>query len=472
MAITKILPVRGQLKGCLDYAANPQKTEYLNTADMQRLMNYTQNGDKTEHQLYVSGFNCDPQNAYYLMQATKRRWGKPLDSGNVGYHIIQSFKPGEATPDQVHEIGCEFVRRFLEDRFECTVSTHLDKGHLHNHIVVNSVSFMDGRMFRNDFTTYYKGIRAVSDELCRENRLSVVETDGHGKSYGEWKHEKEGSPTLRGMVKADVEVAMTAADSFAGFIAELQQMGYKVKYGPKAAHMTVRHKEAQKNIRLDKISPHFSEDSLRRYFRELQTLPPEMQQEYKQQTAPEPPRRQPKEQPMPVRRRARYRGKLNYKCRKITGFMACYYRYCALLRKAYKGKVGKRCYYLLRDDFLKYNRYRRQCDLLWERQITTLDELLTYKENLQTEYDSLTAQRKVLYRWKNKTSPADYSGQIQALTARIRELRREIAACADIEMDCEMVQDKVQRAKQPEKAELRVAENTHYNHVCAYGSHH
>lgn len=190
MAITKILPVRGQLKGCLDYAANPQKTEYLNTADMQRLMNYTQNGDKTEHQLYVSGFNCDPQNAYYLMQATKRRWGKPLDSGNVGYHIIQSFKPGEATPDQVYEIGCEFARRFLEDRFECTVSTHLDKGHLHNHIVVNSVSFMDGRMFRNDFTTYYKGIRAVSDELCRENRLSVVETDGHGKSYGEWKHEK------------------------------------------------------------------------------------------------------------------------------------------------------------------------------------------------------------------------------------------------------------------------------------------
>lgn len=165
------------------------------------------------------------------------------------------------------------------------------------------------------------------------------------------------------MVKADVEVAMTAADSFAGFIAELQKMGYAVKYGPKAAHMTVRHKEAQKNIRLDKIGPHFSEDSLRRYFRELQTLPPEMQQEYKQQTAPEPPRRKPKEQPMPVRRRARCRGKLNYKCRKITGFMACYYRYCALLRKAYKGKVGKRCYYLLRDDFLKYNRYRRQCDL-------------------------------------------------------------------------------------------------------------
>lgn len=113
MAITKILPVRGQLKGCLDYAANPQKTEYFSTADMQRLIGYTQNKDKTEHQLYVSGFNCMPQNAYCIMQATKQRWGKPLNGGNVGYHIIQSFKPGEATPDQVHEIGCEFAHSTL-----------------------------------------------------------------------------------------------------------------------------------------------------------------------------------------------------------------------------------------------------------------------------------------------------------------------------------------------------------------------
>ena len=446
MAITKILPVRRQLKGCLDYAANPQKTEYLNTADRQRLMNYTQNGDKTEHQLYVSGFNCDPQNAYYLMQATKRRWGKPLDSGNVGYHIIQSFKPGEATPNQVHEIGCEFARRFLADRFECTVSTHLDKGHLHNHIVVNSVSFMDGRMFRNDFTTYYKGIRAVSDELCRENRLSVVETDGHGKSYGEWRHEKEGAPTLRGMVKTDVEMAIATATSFSAFIAELQKMGYAVKYGPQVAHITVRHKDAKKNVRLDRLDAHYSEAALREYFERLRELPPEWRREYKQQTSPKPPRWQPKAPYKPIQSRARYRGHLPTKCGKITGFMACYYHYCALLRKAYRGKVSRRSYYLLREDFIKLNRYRQQCDLLWERQITTLDELLAHKENLQTEYDSLTAQRKALYRAKNIPGCPERSEQIQTLTACIRELRREITTCADIEMDCGMVQDMVQRA--------------------------
>ena len=86
------------------------------------------------------------------MMETKKRWRKPVKDGNIlAYHIIQSFAPGEAAPDQVHQIGCEFVQRFLADRFECTVSTHLDRGHLHNHIVVNSVSYADGRMFRSDF---------------------------------------------------------------------------------------------------------------------------------------------------------------------------------------------------------------------------------------------------------------------------------------------------------------------------------
>ena len=108
---------------------------------------------------------------------------------------------------------------------------------------------------------------------------------------------------------------------------------------------------------------------------------------------------------------------------------------------------------------MKYNRYRRQCDLLWERQITTLDELLTYKENLQAEYDSLTAQRNALYRKKSKTTPADYSEQIQALTARIRELRREIVTCADIEMDCGMVQDKCQKVKTSEDRALSVCQS-------------
>jgi len=194
---------------CEGYTSNPKKTERRSAEDLNRLLSYTQSNDKTEHQLYVSGFNCIPQNAYEIMMETKQRWRKPVKDGNIlAYHIIQSFSPGEATPDQVHQIGCEFAQRFLADRFECTVSTHLDRGHLHNHIVVNSVSYADGKMFRSDFNTYYKGIRETSDELCRENRLSVIETDGKGKSYDEWLSGQTGKPTIRGMVRKDVEQAI------------------------------------------------------------------------------------------------------------------------------------------------------------------------------------------------------------------------------------------------------------------------
>ena len=225
MAYTKIIKVKSNLNLCLDYTSNPKKTERRSAEDLNRLLSYTQSNDKTEHQLYVSGFNCIPQNAYEIMMETKQRWRKPVKDGNIlAYHIIQSFSPGEATPDQVHQIGCEFAQRFLADRFECTVSTHLDRGHLHNHIVVNSVSYADGKMFRSDFNTYYKGIRETSDELCRENRLSVIETDGKGKSYDEWLSGQTGKPTIRGMVRKDVEQAIAAADSFDGFITELQNM--------------------------------------------------------------------------------------------------------------------------------------------------------------------------------------------------------------------------------------------------------
>ena len=338
---------------------------------MNKLLNYTQNNDKTEHQLYVSGFNCIPQNAYEIMMETKTRWRKPVKDGNIlAYHIIQSFSPGEATPDQVHQIGCEFAQRFLADRFECTVSTHLDRGHLHNHIVVNSVSYADGKMFRSDFNTYYKGIRETSDELCRENRLSVIETDGKGKSYDEWLSGQAGKPTIRGMVRKDVEQAIAAADSFDGFITELQNMGYTVKYGPRVEHMAVRHKDAQRNIRIDRLDPRFSETALREYYRQLHRMPTEMQQEYRQENAPAKPKWQPTEL-QPTVRRARYLGKLPRRYPKVSGFMACYYHYCALLRKAYHGKATKRCYFLLREDFLLFSRYQQQTKFLWENHIET-----------------------------------------------------------------------------------------------------
>ena len=391
------------------------------------------------------------------MELTKRLWEQPTDKGVLAYHIIQSFSPGEATPDQVHKIGCEFARRFLADRFECTVSTHLDKGHLHNHIVVNSVSYADGKMFRNNFDTYYHGIRQVSDELCRENRLSVIETDGKGKSYDEWLSGQAGKPTIRGMVRKDVEQAIAAADSFDGFITELQNMGYTVKYGPRVEHIAVRHKDAQRNIRIDRLDPRFSETALREYYRQLHRMPTEMQQEYRQENAPAKPKWQPTEL-QPIVRRARYLGKLPRRYPKVSGFMACYYHYCALLRKAYHGKATKRCYFLLREDFLLFSRYQQQTKFLWENHIETMDELLAYKESAEVQIQQLARQRKVLYRQKREPERAAREEKIKSLTQQMKALRHEVYICSDIETDAAEVQEKLRQAElaaQEERNEVK-----------------
>lgn len=377
--------------------------------------------------------------------------------GEAQNAVNNAMAAAKATPDQVHEIGCEFARRFLADRFECTVSTHLDKGHLHNHIVVNSVSYADGKMFRNNFDTYYHGIRQVSDELCRENRLSVIETDGKGKSYDEWLSGQTGKPTIRGMVRKDVEQAIAAADSFDGFITELQNMGYTVKYGPRVEHMAVRHKDAQRNIRIDRLDPRFSETALREYYRQLHRMPTEMQQEYRQEYAPAKPKWQPTEL-QPTVRRARYRGKLPRRYPKVSGFMACYYHYCALLRKAYHGKSTKCCYFLLREDFLLFSRYQQQTKFLWENHIETMDELLAYKENAEVQIQQLALQRKVLYRQKREPERAAREEKIKSLTQQMKALRHEVYICSDIETDAAEVQEKLRQAElaaQEERNEVK-----------------
>lgn len=138
MAITKIIAIRDRLDKRVNYAVNGEKT----TLDAG--ITYATSPEKTEQHFFTSALNCEScETAYAEMQVTKRRFGKL--GGVVGYHFIQSFAPGEVTPEQAHAIGVVFARRLFGDRYEVVIGTHLDKAHLHNHVVVNSVSFVDGK---------------------------------------------------------------------------------------------------------------------------------------------------------------------------------------------------------------------------------------------------------------------------------------------------------------------------------------
>lgn len=171
MAVTKIWPVRDTLKRVVDYAANPEKTT---SDDLHQVLEYAGSDGKThnEKSCLVTGINCSASTAYEEMSAIKKHFGK--QGGNVAYHCYQSFKPGEVTPELCHQLGLELADRLWGDRYQVLVATHLDREHLHNHFIVNSVSLIDGKKFNDDYQAY-RMLREASDQICQEYGLSIVE---------------------------------------------------------------------------------------------------------------------------------------------------------------------------------------------------------------------------------------------------------------------------------------------------------
>ena len=223
MAITKIYAIRANLQRTVSYASNEKKT------NLDNVIEYAVNKSKTEQRLFQDCINCvSIETAYEEMQNTKKRWNKT--DGVLGYHFIQSFKPGEVTPELAHRIGIEFAKECFGDRFQVVIGTHLDKSHLHNHIVVNSVSFMDGGKYHSSPRSYYERIRAVSDRMCRANELSVIEQpQGKGLHYGEWKALKNGKPTIRGQLKAELDEIIKSSYTMKDFWKILKERGYQIK---------------------------------------------------------------------------------------------------------------------------------------------------------------------------------------------------------------------------------------------------
>lgn len=173
MATTGFWPVKSRLKEVIDYAENPDKTidkKYVDI-DLYAALQYAADDKKTDERMYVSGINCNAKRAYERMMATKKSFGKV--GGNVAYHGYQSFQSGEVTPEEAHKIGMETARRMWGDTYEIDVTTHLNTDNVHNHFVVNSVSFKTGRKFENHISDHHK-LREISDTVCLEHGKSVL----------------------------------------------------------------------------------------------------------------------------------------------------------------------------------------------------------------------------------------------------------------------------------------------------------
>ena len=237
MAVTKIKPIKSTLSKALDYIQNP---------------------DKTDGKTLVSSFGCSYETAdiefeYTLSQARQK-------GNNLAFHLIQSFEPGEVDCEKAHAIGKQLADAATKGQHEYVLTTHIDKGHIHNHIIFCAVNFVDYHKYNSNKRSYY-GIRNISDKLCRENGLSVVipGKGSKGKSYAEYQAEKTGT-SWKGKLKIAVDTLIPQVASFEELLQRLQAAGYEIKPGK---YISCRAPGQERFTRLKTLGADYTEEAIK-----------------------------------------------------------------------------------------------------------------------------------------------------------------------------------------------------------------
>ena len=350
MAITKILARKGRLDVGIRYVLN---------------------GDKTQEQILTARLNCDPGHECRQMLETKRAVGK--EGGVQYYHLIQSFQPGEVTPELALEIAREFAEEHLPG-YQTVIGIHVDKEHIHAHILFNSVNADTGEKYHSNAQSYYRQIRAVSDRLCREHGLSVIVQGEPSKavSYIEWLRRSKGQATFRSMLEADLREAIQDANDLGHFFLLMEHRGYEIRHG---ARLGFRLRGQERFMIPGRKDPLFTEEGIRAAIQgNLSAIEAG---------------RRPAILPRPVYRP--YTPHPKYK-----GFLALYIHYLYLL-----GKVGQRQYPprmtpQLRQEVMKAERYREQFAFLRENNIVGPDDVMAFLARTEETLASLTKQRTIL----------------------------------------------------------------------------
>ena len=244
MAITKIHPIKSTLNLAISYIVN---------------------GEKTNEQILVSTHKCHQETAHTQFLRTRNDAGT---NGTVlARHLIQSFLPGEASPEMAHQIGLELCKKILKDEYEFVISTHIDKGHIHNHIIFNNVNMVTGKCYQSNKRSYHQ-IRYQSDKLCKENNLSVIDEfyetyrkkyKTNGKSWYENDQFKKGT-SWKSKLQFDIDRAIKQSKDWDDFIKRMAALNYEIKYGK---HIAFKHKDKERFTRAKTIGEDYTEERLK-----------------------------------------------------------------------------------------------------------------------------------------------------------------------------------------------------------------
>jgi len=244
MAITNIHPIKSTLNYAIDYITN---------------------ADKTDEKLLVSAYLCHPISANTAFIKTRE---EANTSGSVlARHLIQSFYPGETTPEKAHEIGQALCQKILKDEYQYVLSTHVDKGHIHNHIIFNNVNSKTGKCYQSNKRSYHQ-IRYQSDSLCKENNLSVIDEyyeaykrkyKTKGKSWYENEQYQRGT-SWKSKLQFDIDRLIKQSKDWDEFLSKMSSKGYEIKQGK---HIAFKHKDKERFTRAKTIGEDYTEDRIK-----------------------------------------------------------------------------------------------------------------------------------------------------------------------------------------------------------------
>ena len=240
MAYLKIFPIKVTDKKALDYITNP---------------------DKTDEKLLVSSFGCSPETADLEFSMTREIAKKNgMDKGdNLAFHLIQSFKPGEVDAENAHRLGQQFADEVLKGKYEYVISTHVDKNHIHNHIIFNAASFVDHHKYVSNKRSYHKLCR-ISNRICHENGLATsMPTGEKGKSYKENMEYHRGT-SWKAKLRVAVDKAIWTSINYEEFLQKMQLAGYEVRQGK---HLSFRAPEQKNFTYMKSLGSYYSEENVR-----------------------------------------------------------------------------------------------------------------------------------------------------------------------------------------------------------------
>ena len=429
MATTSIWRVKGYISKVLLYAQNPDKTtnpevipvpENADKDSLGDVIAYAGREDATNQRQLVWGIHCSPETARDDMLRVKKAFGK--EDGTIAYHGYQSFAEGEVTPEIAHQIGIRLAQEVWGDRYQVLVCTHLDKdSHIHNHFVVNTVSFVDGIKYHRT-NEDYQFMRDVSDRLCREYGLSVVKhPEGKKKNYGEWSAEKNGKPTYRQKIREDIDRAIDASLTESEFYDTLEEMGYELKFtarsGKELQRPSLRPSGSERFFRFDRLGEDYSLDEISNRIleniRRKDPFPEETRNAVRRYRAYHPPKT------------------------KARGIAKLYYYYCYELHiiVRYPASV-QRVSHFMREDIRKLDQLDAQTRFLAENGIETYEDLEKYRDRAEQDIVYLKRDREMLrnelkrvIRRGDEAEILAVKGRISVVSARIQKLKDGCAVC-------------------------------------------